>query len=158
MRAFLIFLLVSLSVPVAFAADHKELKAFPKAKEGMERVVIVLPHKERGEEDSFKVELIPGKEMMSDGVNRMRLGISLISQPLKGWGYTFYEMKGKAIAMSTLMAPPRGAKKVKKFISGQSLMVRYNSRLPIVVYVPKGIEVRYRIWQAPELLSKADKG
>ena len=26
--------------------------------------------------------------------------------------------------------------------------VRYNSRLPLVVYVPKGVAVRYRIWHA----------
>lgn len=142
----------------SFAADHKELKAFAKAKEGMERVVIVLPHKERGEEDSFKVELIPGKEMMTDGVNRMRLGISLVSKPLKGWGYTFYEIKGKAIAMSTLIAPPPGSKKVKKFVHGQPLTIRYNSRLPIVIYVPKGTQIRYRIWQAPEAFLKADRG
>ena len=57
-------------------AEHPELKAFPEAKEGMERFVIVLPHKERGEEDAFKVELIPGKTMPTDGVNLMRLGIT----------------------------------------------------------------------------------
>ncbi|MCM8541690.1 MAG: ecotin family protein, partial [Lentisphaeraceae bacterium] len=71
------FLLLSLLSFSVFAAEHKELKAFPKAKEGMERFVIVLDHKERGEEDSFKVELIPGKVMMTDGVNNTRLGISL---------------------------------------------------------------------------------
>lgn len=158
MKAFLIFLLVSMTVQTAFSADHKELKAFPEAKAGMERLVIVLPHKERGEEDSFKVELIPGKEMMTDGVNKTRLGISLEPKPLKGWGYTFYEMKGKPIAMSTLMAPLPGAKKVKKFVKGQGFTIPYNSRLPIVIYLPKGIEMRYRIWQAPETLSKAEKG
>ena len=152
------FLLLSLLSFSVFAAEHKELKAFPKAKEGMERFVIVLDHKERGEEDSFKVELIPGKVMMTDGVNNTRLGISLEAKPLKGWGYTFYEMTGKSIVMSTRMAPPPGAKKVKKFVTGQSLTIPYNSRLPIVLYLPKGIEIRYRVWQAPETLSKAEKG
>jgi ecotin len=27
-------------------------------------------------------------------------------------------------------------------------LIRYNSRLPVVVYVPEGVEVRYRIWRA----------
>jgi ecotin len=60
--------LVVLSVS-AFGAEHPALKAFPAAKEGMERFVIVLPEKERGEEDSFRVEIIVGKDMLTDGVN-----------------------------------------------------------------------------------------
>jgi len=30
------------------------------------------------------------------------------------------------------------------------LIIRYNSRLPIVVYVPENARVRYRIWRAGE--------
>jgi serine protease inhibitor ecotin len=26
--------------------------------------------------------------------------------------------------------------------------IRYNTRLPVVVYAPEGVEVRYRIWSA----------
>ena len=140
-----------------FGAEHKELKAFPEAKEGMERIVIVLPHKERSEEDAFKVELIPGKKMMTDGVNLMRLGTTIGPKPLKGWGYTYYEVTGSDVAMSTRMAPPEGTKKVEKFVKGTPLLIRYNSRLPIVVYVPKGYSVQYRIWKAGEEKT-AEKG
>jgi ecotin len=141
----------------SFGAEHKELKAFPEAKEGMERLVIVLPHKERGEEDAFKVELIPGKKMMTDGVNLMRLGITITPKPLKGWGYTYYEVTGSDVAMSTLMAVPEGGKKVEKFVKGSPLLIRYNSRLPIVIYVPRGYSVQYRIWKAGNE-KKAEKG
>ena len=48
--------LVVLSVS-AFGAEHPELKAFPAAKEGLERFVIVLPEKERGEEDGDRLKL-----------------------------------------------------------------------------------------------------
>ena len=64
--------LVVLSVS-AFGAEHPELKAFPAAKQGLERFVIVLPEKERGAEDAFRVEIIVGKEMLTDGVNLVRL-------------------------------------------------------------------------------------
>ena len=37
---------------------------------------------------------------------------------------------------------------VDKFVSAQPQLVRYNSRLPLVVYAPEGYEVRYRIWKA----------
>ena len=135
---------------MAFAADHKELKAYPPAKEGMERLVIVLPHKERGEDSGFKVELIPGKTMETDGVNQLGLGYTIQEKVVKGWGYTYYEVSGKGMAMSTLVGVPPGTPKVKKFVSGRSHLTRYNSRLPVVVYVPKGVEVRYRIWKAGE--------
>ena len=48
--------LIVLSVTAA-RAEHPQLKAFPAAKEGMERFVIVLPHKER---DEAPDELPPG--------------------------------------------------------------------------------------------------
>lgn len=141
----------------SIGAEHKELKAFPDAKEGMERHVIVLPHKERGEEDSFKVELVPGKTKMTDGVNLQRMGATIEPRPLKGWGYTFYEVTGSDRVMSTMMAPPPGAKKVEQFVKGKPLHIPYNSRLPIVVYAPKGYEIRYRIWSAPEKLETAER-
>ena len=141
----------------ACCAEPPELKAFPDAREGMERHVIVLPHKERGEEDGFRVELIAGKTMLTDGVNLMRLGSSITPTPLKGWGYTYYEVAGSDVAMSTMMAAPEGAQKVESFVQGTPLLIRYNSRLPIVIYAPEGYEIRYRVWSAGES-SKAEKG
>ena len=50
----------------------------------------------------------------------------------------------------TLMAIDPNAPKVHRFITigGEPYFIRYNSRLPIVVYAPEGVEVRYRIWKA----------
>jgi len=142
----LLLLAIIISSSAVSAADHKYLKAFAKAPEGMTRFVIELPHKERGEENAFKVELIVGKVMLTDGVNRMRLGGTIEAKPLKGWGFTYYEVKKLGPAASTLIAPRPGQPKVKKFVSGPSRLIRYNSRIPVVVYVPKGAELRYRIW------------
>ena len=122
------------------APEHPELKAFPEADEGQVRHVIVLPEKPR-EADQV---------METDGVNQMRRGVSLESRPLKGWGYTFYEVTGKDVAMSTLVGVPPGTPKVEKFVAGKSIMIRYNSRLPVVIYAPESIEIRYRIWEAGE--------
>ena len=153
-----------LTIPQAMSQDtpqqktQKQLKAFPTAKVGMERFVIYLPHKERGEEDAFKVELLPGKMMMTDGVNRVRFGTRIESRPLKGWGYTFYEVTGKDIGMSTMMGVPPGTQSMKTFVAGQPLTIRYNSRLPIVIYAPKGQVVKYRIWKAVDLFSTVEQG
>lgn len=142
---------------VGQGADHPELKAFPQAKDGMERFVIVLPHRERGEEEAFKVEIIPGRVMPTDGVNLTRLGTTVEPRPLKGWGYTYYEVTGSDVAMSTMMAVPEGTEQVEQFVQGTPLLVRYNSRLPIVVYAPEGLGIRYRIWQASEETMSAEK-
>jgi ecotin len=139
----------------ACAAVHPELKAFPAAKEGMERFVIVLADKDRGEDAGFKVELIPGKVMLTDGVNQMRHGTAIEPRPLVGWGYTYYEVTGQDVAMSTMMAAPEGSQKTEQFVAGTPLLIRYNSRLPIVIYAPKGFEVRYRIWTAEETTRQA---
>ncbi|MGJ8656519.1 MAG: ecotin family protein [Akkermansiaceae bacterium] len=130
------------------AAEHKNLKAFPEATKDMERHVIILPHKERGEEDAFKVEIIAGKQLMTDGVNQISLGATIKAKPLKGWGFTYYEVEKFGPPRSTMMAVPPNTPKVKKFVSGAPILISYNSRIPIVIYTPKGGEVRYRIWTA----------
>ncbi|MGI9244612.1 MAG: ecotin family protein [Verrucomicrobiales bacterium] len=150
-------LLACLSVPAA-AAEHKYLKAFPPAAGGMERYVIELPHKERGEDNNFMVELIVGKEMETDGVNRVHLGGKLETKPLEGWGFTFYEVRRLGPAASTKVGVPPGTKTVKRFVSGPAMKIPYNSRVPIVVYVPKGAEVRYRVWKASDKAEAAAKG
>ena len=33
-------------------------------------------------------------------------------------------------------------------LGGDPYIINYNSQLPVVVYVPEGVEVRYRIWTA----------
>lgn len=132
------------------AAGHPELKAFPAAKTGMDRFVIVLPQEQK--EDDRQVEIIPGKVMATDGVNLMRLGIIVEPRPLEGWGYTYYELTGPGVAMSTMMAPPEGGQTVEAFVAGTPLFVRYNSRLPLVVYAPEGYEIRCRIWTAADTI------
>ena len=139
-----------------FAQPHEQLKAFPVAKDGMTRFVIVLPHKDRREENGFKIELIPGKTMLTDDVNKMRWGMTVEPRPLKGWGYTYYEITGKDVVMSTRMAAPEGIEKQNGFVAGTPILIRYNSRLPIVVYAKKGYEIRYRIWAAAEPIDAAE--
>jgi ecotin len=56
------------------------------------------------------------------------------------------------------MAPPPGAPKVKAFVTAAPLQVRYNSRLPIVVFAPSGYVIRYRIWNASETTHEAEAG
>ena len=142
----------------ASGAGHPQLKAFPAPKQGMARFVIVLPDHGREEEKDLRGEIIVGKDMLTDGVNIVRLGSAIEPRTLKGWGYTYYEVTGSSKVMSTLMAPPQGSPQVSQFVRASPIHLVYNSRLPLVVYAPTGYEVRYRIWRASDTIGRAERG
>jgi ecotin len=144
---------------VALAGDensHWE-KAYPPAEAGTNRHVLHLPT--LADESAAKVELIVGKTVETDGVNRYFFTGKIQEETVKGWGYTRYNATVGPMA-GTLMAPEPGAPKIKKFVTlgGEPFLLRYNSRLPIVVYLPEGFEVRYRIWKAEPEMKPVDKG
>lgn len=120
----------------------KILKPFPKAETGVVRHVIEL--KKKSDESKFMIEIIPGKVMSVD-CNIHNLIAKFEEKNLDGWGYTYYEFKTDGRTMSTM----KGCNKPNenKFVSGETKIVRYNSKLPIVVYTPEGYDVKYRIWK-----------
>lgn len=119
------------------------LAPFPQAPEGMVRHVIYVDTK--ADENLYKIEVVPGKVMNVDN-NIHRLMGKMEEKTLEGWGYTYYEFTSNGQTASTLMAT--SGPKVNKFISAQTLMVRYNSKMPVVVYAPEGFDIQYRIWRA----------
>lgn len=133
--------------------DLQDIAPYPAAATGQQRHVIWLPKKSN--EDLLKVELVPGQVLQTD-CNTRSLMATLTAQELSGWGYTYYEVSDVAGPISTLMACPEGTEK-EAFVAaqGDNFTLRYNSKLPIVVYAPQGVEVRYRIWSAPHKLQKA---
>lgn len=139
----------------AFAAD--DLKAFPPAEQGMVRHVIRL--QQQADESAFKVELIIGKTVKTDAQNHYFFGGTLVTESIPGWGYNRYILRKLGPMAGTLMAVDPNAPPVERFISvGGEMLLRYNSRLPLVVYVPDGVEVRYRIWRAgPALVSSPEQ-
>ena len=141
------------SLPEAsMAAD--DLKPFPEAEAGYRRVVIRLPVDDAP--DVKRVELIFGKMMKVD-CNRHFLSGRLASKVVQGWGYRYFVLDDIQGPASTMMACPPDVPLKAAFVrvnfgrnDAQSGWQRYNSKLPIVIFVPDGIEVRYRIWTAEE--------
>ena len=144
--------LVLLVAPAAVADD--DLEPYPPAEAGYERMVFRLPAAEN--ENDHKVEVMVGKTMEVD-CNQTAFRGSLESQVISGWGYTYYRVPQISGPVTTLMACPED-EKAERFVSvrGEGFLLRYNSRLPVVVYVPSGFEVRYRVWSPGEDVGEAN--
>lgn len=132
----------------------QDVSIFPKPKEGYKQMVIEVPHS--NQDGNKKIELSIGKMMEVDKCNLHVLGGQLEKKPLQGWGYDYYEFSSKGQAASTLMGCPDN-EKVWKFVSAAPTLVDYNGRLPIVVYVPEGYDVQFRIFKAEDDVYRASE-
>ena len=139
-------LVALVSTSLVFASD--DMKAFPSADEGMTRHVISLPKQQ--DESAFKVELIIGKTVKTDAINSYFFGGTLETETIPGWGFDRYILRKLGPMAGTLIAVDPDAPQVERFISigGEARLLRYNSRVPLVVYVPTGVKVRHRLWRA----------
>jgi ecotin len=144
------------SAGAALGVDN--MRAFPPADPGMTRYVINLPQQK--DEADLRVELIIGKMVKTDAFNRYFFGGMLETETIEGWGFDRHILRTLGPMAGTLMAVDSTAPQVERFISlgGEASLLRYNSRLPLVVYVPDEVEVRYRIWRADRKTSKAKSG
>jgi ecotin len=148
--------LVAAAATSGRAADP--MQAFPPAEEGQVRYVLQLPP--QADESTFHVELIVGKTVRIDKENRYFFGGSIQEETIAGWGYPRYTVEKLGPMAGTLMAVDPDAPKVSRFVplAGEPYLIRYNSRLPIVVYVPEGVEVHYRVWQAGQEIEAMERG
>ncbi len=138
------------------AADN--LNAFPAADAGMVRYVLQLP--EQQDEADFRVELVAGQTVEVDPANRYFFAGTIANETIPGWGFVRYMISSLGPMAGTLMAINPGTAKVRRFIAlgGETYLIRYNSRVPIVVYAPEGVEVRYRIWRTGPETTAMDRG
>ena len=135
------------SATASMPQANDDLAAFPAAAEGQTRHVLRLPAE--ADEDAARIEIIVGQTVTVD-CNHHGFTGALETHTAQGWGYDYYVLPALGPRTSTLMGCPPGSDR-EAFVAVQPQpLVRYNSRLPLVVYAPSDAEVRYRVWRAGE--------
>ena len=128
------------------AAPTTLLDAFPAPTANYERHVIHLPI--GNYENNLKIELLAGKIEETD-CNATHYSGLFEEKTLEGWGYNYYELSDLSGPVSTRMACS-DEQKTLQFVPVHSngSLLQYNSRLPVVVYLPTGLTLRWRTWVA----------
>lgn len=126
------------------------LKAYPESLKGYDRYVLFLPEIKNSTKER-KVEIIPGVTTEVD-CNKHGLTGAFVEKSVDGWGYSYLVFESDGGVRSTLMACPDNTRRTE-VVTGPTHLLNYNSRLPIVVFIPKkdNFSVQYRVWEAGEL-------
>ncbi|EPY41643.1 ecotin, partial [Angomonas deanei] len=128
-------------------SDYKA--PYPEPDSEYQRHVIYLdPKDESVEQQHLKIELLPGKTMYVDDESKYVIQGQIDEKTVQGWGYDYYVVQFGQVINKKTQDPvqPTGPERAFIPIESAGPTLRYNSKLPIVVYVPHGAEVRYRIW------------
>ena len=129
-------------------AQNMSIDMFPAKFEGYTRHVIRLPKLE-GE---ARLELLPGQVVQGD-CNIQSANVAVEKGNVDGWGYSYYKISEFNIDPAmTMMACPTGVQEMKVIAGNDQLQdMRYNDRMPLVVFVEDGMTLDYKIWRvSPE--------
>lgn len=146
--------MITSAIPAFAQSGASDLAPFPAAEEGLIRQVIQL--EEQPDEDLLRLEIVAGK-MLEVDCNRVLVSATLTTKTIEGWGYDYHVIDKVSEPAKTMMACPDD-KTETAFVPlnlGAEATQRYNSKLPVVVYAPADVAVKYRIWRADPALSDA---
>jgi len=136
-----------------YIGSNTEFNAFPFTNTGYTRFVINLPKQDN--EQNYQLKLIVGNNETGD-CNATSLMGDFTRKTADGWGYDYYEFNTSGGRISTLMGCPNSSRKTD-FVYTTSDFMRYNSLIPVVVFVPIGYELRYEFWLKHDQVFSAQK-
>jgi len=149
--------LTPLAMGPAQAIPRLDLKPYPAPAAGERRWVIQLSGLLPPSQDpsisahpaDWRVELIAGRNLELD-CNRVTFSGRMRSQPVAGTELRVVQISQVTPLASTRMACPPGEPKRRAFVpmGGKPFVVPYDVSRPIVLYAPKDLELRWRLWKA----------
>lgn len=131
----------SLSAPITVMHD---LTIFPSIDQLVKHAIFLEP---RVDEALYKVEIYAVKSQEVDNCNKHFLLGDFELKTLEVHGFPYYIFKSNTQIISTKMSCGDNIAKMKNVPSGKTELVKYISVLPLVVYAPQDIEIKYKIWK-----------
>ena len=125
----------------------KQVKSFPET-----MVNIYLPQQDN--EEALRLEVIPGVMKEVDCNTHWLMG-EFETKVVEGMGYEYLVFNSNGDIASTRMACPDN-ELTEKFIAASGHFGRYNSQMSVVVFVPKGMKLKFKTWKANDT-TVADK-
>jgi ecotin len=148
----------------ALAIPRLDLKPYPLPAAGQTRWVIQLPGVLPPSADprlspspsDWRVQLIAGREVEAD-CNQQAFSGRFRASKVASLGVSVYRVTDVGPMVSTLMACPPGQAKRTVFVpmGSKPFVVPYDARRPIVVYTPKDLQLRWRLWKAEKVQQPA---
>ncbi|WP_035500749.1 ecotin family protein [Fusobacterium gonidiaformans] len=145
MKKILLFLVLALSFSMFAFGENMELDIYPKAKKGTKQEIFILDKQEK--EEDYKIELRFGKDIKVDCNVHSFLHGNLEEKSVEGWSYPYYIFQGSNDMVQTLMLCQEGKKLKRVYYPSATRILPYNSKLPVVIYVPKDVKVEVHIWK-----------
>ena len=122
---------------------QKMMTGYPEIT-GFERRAIFLDKLSPAVENQQKIEIFPGRELITD-CNQYGLQGQMLSRVLQnGNSYFLFNTNGEIY--STKMACADDVRQ-SKFVVGESIMTDYRSDIPLVVYISQYLQVKYSLWK-----------
>jgi ecotin len=145
--------LLSLATQAQNKTPNKLDTLFPAAQKGYKKITVYVP--KANKEQNLKLELLVGITKQVDCNTHILIG-NIQAQTLTGYGYSYYTVESDGTLASTKMLCLNNTT-TKKFIHLAPYFTNYNSALPLVIYLPDTMELKYRIWKASDIMYNTQK-
>lgn len=129
--------------PPAAVTVAQALRTVPASLPGYRRHVFYLPA--RPDEDRLEVELFGGKVVQADNCNPPSLQGRFEPHSLRGVGHMYWVLQSDGEVITTAMGCAPAPAPGLTFAAVPSGRIRYNSRSPLVVFIPEPLALRYRV-------------